>query len=381
MKIAHIVSTFPPYKAGIGNTAYHLSWQLARLGHDVTVFTNSKQEKSAIDNSLPFKVVRLRPWVAYGNAGFVPQLLWLLHDFDIIHLHYPFFGGAEMVYFRNKIRQLNIILHYHMDVHGEGVMKKLFTWHSHYIMPKILDDANKIIVTSLDYAKKSLIANWLNKDEGKFSAIPLGVNPRIFKPRIKSKDLITKHNLQNNKIILFVGGLDKSHYFKGVNYLIKAFQTISSNNDYRLIIVGSGALSDSYKTIVTNFGLERKVIFTGYVSDDSLPSYYNLADVFVLPSIDSSEAFGIAILEAMASGVAVIATDLPGVREVVRRDITGYLVKAKRVDAIAKKILFLLKNPQVRNRFGDKGRERVITNYTWEIVGQKISNLYQKHQA
>ncbi len=380
MKIAHVVSTFPPYKAGVGNSAYHLSWELAQLGCDVTVFTIATKGHYAMDASLPFKVVRLRPWFWYGNAGFVPQLLWRLQDFDIIHLHYPFFGGAEMIYLRDIVRPLNIILHYHMDVVGDGVMKRLFSFHSAYVLPRILDHANKIIVTSMDYARRSLLYDRMAKEEDKFIEIPLGVDPDVFKPRIKPKELVQKYNLHNKKVLLFVGALDRAHYFKGVNYLIKAFQLISSNDAYRLIIVGGGNLKPTYESLAVNFGLERKVIFTDTVPDDVLPLYYNLADIFIFPSIDSSEAFGIVALEAMASGLPVIASDLPGVRSVVDREATGLLVKPKDVTYLAKQMHYLLENPQVCNKLGKHARSRVLNRYTWKVVGREVYDMYQQHQ-
>jgi len=381
MKIAQVVSTFPPYKAGIGNTAYHLSWELAQLGDAVTVFTSSSKGELGLDMSLPFSIKRLSPWLYYGNAGFVPQLFWKLRKFDVVHLHYPFFGGAEIIYFRDMLKPLNIILHYHMDVVGTGIMKRLFEFHSKYVMPRILQHANKIIVTSIDYAKQSNIKEIYASRGDKFAAIPLGVNPQLFTPRMKSRELLEKYQLHNKKIILFVGALDRAHYFKGINYLIKAFQLIASNDDYRLMIVGDGNLKTSYESMVTNFGLERKVIFTGYVSDDWLPLYYNVADLFVLPSIDNSEAFGIALLEAMASGLPVIASDLPGVRSVVRKEKNGLLFKPKQITVLAKYLNHLLVNPQIGNRYGESGRKRVLEKYTWEIVGKSIYNLYRNQAA
>ncbi len=379
MKVAHIVSTFPPYKAGVGNAAYHISWELSQLGCDVTVFTISTKGFYEMDASLPFKVMRLRPWFWYGNAGFVPQLLWRLRDFDIIHLHYPFFGGAEMLYLRDLVRPLNIIIHYHMDVVGDGVMKYLFALHSKHVMPRILGQANKIIVTSMDYAKRSLLKDRLAVQADKFIEIPLGVDPEVFKPRITSKDLIQRYGLRNKKVILFVGALDRAHYFKGVNYLIKAFQLISSNDAYRLIIVGGGNLKPTYESLVVNFGLERKVLFAGTLPDDTLPLYYNLANVLVFPSIDSSEAFGMVALEAMASGLPVIASDLPGVRSVVVKGLTGLLFKPKDVTYLAKQIHYLLENPQVCNKFGKQGRARVLERYTWQVVGKQVYDVYQRH--
>jgi len=378
MRVAQIVSTFPPYRAGIGNVAYHLSWVLSEMGHEVSVFTTTQRTHGMLDESLPFHVNRLWPWFAYGNAAFLPQLVWKLRNFDIVHLHYPFFGGAEMVYLRDSIKKCTIIVHYHMDVFGEGLLKRFFSFHSTYIMPRILSHASKIIVTSEDYARQSRIADLLKEWQSKVITVPLGVNPEVFKPRLRNKELIDKYQLRNKKTILFVGALDRAHYFKGVTYLLKAFQLIASNDDYRLLIVGGGNLQKSFESLAVNYGLERKVIFTGHVSDNWLPYYYSLADVFILPSIDSSEAFGIALLEAMSSGIPVIASDLPGVRSVVVKDETGVLVKPRQIPLMAKYLRTILENPQTGNRFGAQARERVLKMYTWDIVGRDIDRIYRE---
>ncbi|OGY89071.1 MAG: hypothetical protein A2677_04340, partial [Candidatus Komeilibacteria bacterium RIFCSPHIGHO2_01_FULL_52_14] len=375
-RVAHIVSTFPPYRGGIGNSAYHLCWELAQLGDRVTVLTSQKPGSESLYNSLPFQVESLTPWLYYGNASFVPQLFWRLKRFDIIHLHYPFFGGAEMVYLAQRRLRFPLVIHYHMDVVGEGLMKKFFTVHTNRVMPRILDAAEKIIVTTIDYAQQSALKERLQAEPHKFIVIPLGVNAEVFRPRMRNRDLIERHRLHNKKVVLFVGGLDRAHYFKGVNYLIKAFQLIASNDVYRLLIVGDGNLRKSFESLAVSFGLERKIIFAGSVSDDWLPLYYNLADVFVLSSIDSSESFGIAALEAMSSGLPVVASDLPGVRSVVQKDVTGLLFKPRHVATLAKHLRFLLENPQVGNEFGVQGRLRVTKQFTWDLIGKQIHNLY-----
>ena len=127
MKIAIVTPTFPPYAGGIGNVALFNARQLVRLGHQVTVFTPSYQKLK--EEVTDIKIVRVKPLVKHGNAAFVPALSWLLSGFDIIHLHYPFFGGAEVIWLHQrkfKKREAKIILHYHMDVVGEGVIKWLF---------------------------------------------------------------------------------------------------------------------------------------------------------------------------------------------------------------------------------------------------------------
>ncbi len=376
MKIAEVTSTFPPYKAGIGNIAYHNAWLLSRLGHEVTVFTPRQSFFIKHIDEYPFQVKRLYPWFKYGNAGILPQLLYKLPKYDVVHLHYPFFGGAEMIYLLDKIKDIKLVLTYHMDVVGTGLLKKFFDFHTKNVLPHILNRADKIIVTSWDYAQNSNIKERIKVEEEKFYEVPCGVNHLLFKPRFKDKELIKKYNLYNKKIILFVGSLDKAHYFKGVNVLIQAIKKIADNDDFRLLIVGEGDLKESYESMVDSFGLNNKIIFAGYVSDKELPRYYNLADLVVLPSTDKSEAFGIVLIEAMASGKPVIAGDLAGVRSVVDKKKTGLLIKTNDIDNLVKMIKFLLANPRIAKEYGLAGRQKVLESYTWEKIGYKLDSIF-----
>lgn len=374
MKIAEVTSTFPPYKAGMGNVAYYNAWALTTLGHQVTVFTTRYKMGNSSDE-YPFQVQRLGAWFKYGNAGILPQLFYKLSGFDIIHLHYPFFGGAEVIYFLDKIRDLNLLVTYHMDVVGTGLASKFFKWHQEHVTPKILDRADKIIVTSYDYARHSNLKDRLEAEPEKFVEVPIGVNELLFKPRYKDKDIIQKYDLYNKQVVLFVGGLDKAHYFKGINVLIQAVKKLNARDDFRVIIIGEGDLKQSYRSLVDSLGLSRKIIFAGFVPDDLLPKFYSVADMLVLPSTDKSEAFGIVSLEAMASGVPVIASDLPGVRSVVDKKKTGLLVKPGSVDNLADMMEYLLKNPKIALEFGKAGREKILAKYTWNKITDSLDNL------
>ena len=375
MKIAEVASTFPPYKGGMGAVAYYNAWALATLGHRVTVFTPRYQSRSLGNDEYPFAVERLYPWFKYGNSGILPQLVWKLWSYDLIHLHYPFFGGAEIIYALDKVKDIKLVVTYHMDVVGSGLLSKFFKWHTNYILPRILDRADKIIVTSWDYAKNSVLKDRLAAEPERFAEIPCGVNHLVFKPRYRDKDLLTKYDLYDKQIVLFVGALDKPHYFKGVNILIQAINKLNDNDDFRVLIVGDGDLRHGYESLAKNLGLGKKVIFLGKVEDHILPKLYNLADICVLPSIDKSEAFGIVALEAMSSGTPVIASDLAGVRSVVSKKETGLLVKPGSVQNLADMIQLLLKNPRLARQYGQAGRQRVLDLYTWEKIGENLNKV------
>jgi glycosyltransferase involved in cell wall biosynthesis len=380
MKIAVICSTFPPYSGGMGNVAYYNAWYLATQGHQVTVFTPIYKRLKNVRDEYPFKVVRLYPWFKYGNSGFLPQLLWKLWGFDIIHLHYPFFGGAEIVYFLDKIKDIKLIITYHMDVVGSGVLASFFHWHTEHVLPRIIDRADKVLVTSWDYAKSSALKNWIEAEPEKFVEVSIGVNHLLFKPRFKDKPLMELYDLYGKNVILFVGALDRAHYFKGVNILIQAIFKLNDNDDFRVLIVGGGDMQDSYQSLAENLGLSKKIIFVGRVDDQKLLKFYSVANMLVLPSIDRSEAFGIVALEAMACGVPVIASDLAGVRSVVIKKETGLLVKPGSVENLTNMIRILLKNSKLARTLGQEGRQRVLANYTWEIVGKKLNDIMNNLQ-
>ncbi len=375
MKIAVVCSTFPPYRGGMGNVAYYNAWYLATQGHQVTVFTPFYKRLKNVKDEYPFKVVRLYPWFKYGNAGFLPQLIWKLWKFDIIHLHYPFFGGAEIIYFLDKIKDIKLVITYHMDSISAGIFTKFLGWHTEHVLPRIIDRADKVLVTSWDYAKSSALRDWIEAEPEKFVELPIGVNHLLFKPRFRDKDLTERYDLYDKQVVLFVGALDRPHYFKGVNILIQAIFKINDSDDFRVLIVGGGDMLDSYKSLADNLGLSKKIIFVGRVDDQELLKYYSLADMLVLPSIDRSEAFGIVALEAMACGIPVIASDLAGVRSVVGKKETGLLVKPGSVQNLTDMIHTLLKNSKLARTYGQAGRQKVLDNYTWETVGKKLNEI------
>lgn len=372
MRIAHLVCSFPPYQGGMGNSCFSQAKELALKGHEVVVFTPLYRDEP--QTNYPFKVIKLKPIIKYGNAAFLPQIYQYLKDFDVIHLHYPFFGVAEFIKFFKK----PVVLQYHMDVVGKGLFKSFFNFHTRFILPKIIRRGDLILCSSYDYIKHSNIVNLYKENPKKFVEIPFGVDLNIFTPQNKDFFLLEKYNLSaDEKIILFVGGLDKAHYFKGVENLIKSFSKISSKLlKTSLIIIGEGDLKPYYIKLAKDLGIANKIIFAGKVSNQDLPKYYNLSDIFILPSIDKSEAFGIVLLEAMACAKPSITSDLPGVRMVVDDKKTGLLVKLNNTDDLIEKLLYLLENNEECQKFGLAARKKVEEKYSWGKITSQLENIY-----
>lgn len=363
---------------------------LAKLGHEVTVFTPLYGEEDKNFTSDKFEIKRLLTFGKIGNGAFLPQLFWHLKGFDIVHLHYPFFGGAEVVYLAKLFadKKMKLVITYHMDVVGGIFTKPFFKFHTRFIMPAIIRAADKVIVTSLDYAQTSNIKELVAKNPERFIELPPSVDLERFFPSQKEKELLFKYGLNTefDQVLLFVGALDKAHYFKGIDFLINSFDILDhfgvKKNFYRikLLIVGEGNLKKKYQSQVREAGLQDKIIFTDPVSDEDLPKYYNLADVVVLPSIDRSEAFGITLIEAMACGKPVVASNLPGVRSVVSDGIDGFLFEKKQEGDLANRVNKLFSDKELRNKMGAAGRQKAEKIFSQDILIKKLEKIYLELQ-
>jgi len=368
LKIAQIVCVYPPYKGGMGESAYEISARLAQRGCDVTVFTPAYDDVVQ-ENLAKLKIFRLKPWLKAGNGAFIPQLLFKLKDFDIVHLHYPFFGGAEIIWLAKRLgASWKLVIHYHMDVKFVSWKLKLLSYPSSFIFSDLIRMADKIIFSSLDYAVNSEYKKLFHKYQNKLHEIPFAVDTDRFFPIQKSPDEIIN--------LLFVGALDKAHYFKGLHILLKACKKFKHDN-WHLSIVGGGDMLDDYKKIVFDLSLEDKIIFLGRVADADLASCYQTADLLILPSTEANEAFGIVLLEAMSCGVAVLASNLPGVRTVFTQGKHGDFVRPGDEDDLYNKLNYYLEHKQDLLSMGLNGRKLVEEKYFWEKIIDKFLFLYK----
>jgi glycosyltransferase involved in cell wall biosynthesis len=447
MKIAIVTPTWPELKTGgIGQVAYMQAQGLAARGHEVVVYTpNVRSSELGVRSKLTTHNSQLtthflQPFIRFGNAAFLPQLFFILRKekFDIVHLHYPFFGAAEIValWTRNTkspptagprqrrwhiTKNTKLVITYHHDVVGEGLLKGFFAWHTRRIMPWIMKSADKILVSSLDYADHSNLqtipalprtlgeTGASYKLQAKLVELPFGVDLQKFHPDESESSLQRKvqrgragmvppkaeseavvisgvshagtdeasFHAVNSSVILFVGGLDRAHYFKGVDVLLRAIANIKYQiSNIKCLIVGDGDLRQSYEQLADKLGIGNNVIFAGRVQVSELPAFYRASDLVVLPSIDKTEAFGLVLLEAQASGRPVIASNLPGVRTLVEEGLTGYLVEPGNVEDLAKKISKLLGDAQALKRFSVAARKRAEEKYDKDKIIVRLEQVY-----
>ncbi|MCL5946658.1 MAG: glycosyltransferase, partial [Chloroflexi bacterium] len=172
------------------------------------------------------------------------------------------------------------------------------------------------------------------------------------------------------------GALDTAHYFKGVPVLLEALARLDGET-VRGVIVGRGDLLPQLRERARYLGLAERVVFATDVDDQELPLYYRGSDVTVLPSLTQGEAFGVVLLESLACGTPVVASDIPGVRSVVRDTGGGMLVPAGDVEALAKRLGQLLSEESLRLEMRKRGLACVRECYTWSHVLDRLEMVYQ----
>ncbi len=378
MKIAQVVCTFPPYRGGIGNCAYHFARLAASRGHEVTVFTPAYgRDRGLAETREKFEVCRLYPLLSHGNGAFLPQLAYRLRGFDLVHLHYPFFGGTEALWLAKLFGDKSkLVIHYHMDVLGLPWYAEFLRLPERLVRAPLFGRADRITCASIDYIGTSQAAGLYRKYPEKFAEIPFGVDLDRFRPE-KAPDR-GNGSIPDIANILFVGGLDQAHFFKGVGVLLEAMAKIKHSEAFpwRLVIVGEGALKARYREQAARLGINEQTAFAGKVPGEELARHYRQADVLVLPSVNRNEAFGLVLLEAMASGTAVVASRLPGVRTVFTDGKQGFYTEPGNPDDLAARLIRLLKNDEERLAMAAAGRKLAEEKYGWERVGERLEELY-----
>jgi glycosyltransferase involved in cell wall biosynthesis len=207
----------------------------------------------------------------------------------------------------------------------------------------------------------------------KLVMVPNGVNTDVYDDvKNNLKDFRKDFALPEEKIILYVGRLV---YEKGIHVLINAAPKILGKVDAKFIIVGSGYMKEQLLNIVRSMGLEHKVLFEGFLDEQTLLKLQKCADVSVVPSL--FEPFGIVALEAMAAKSAIVVSDTGGLSEIVEHDITGVKVYPNNPDSLAWGITKILLDENYRNRIRENAYKKVQEKYDWEKIATQTKRIYE----
>lgn len=374
LRIAHVTATFPPYSGGTGNVCFQNARHLANNGHDVHVFTAAVGDAPKNEILEGIKVTRLSALLRSGNARLLPGLWTVLQNFDVVHLHYPFFGG-EIAALAAWWRGVPLVVTYHQDVLLKGPMRLVEVVLRNTIGRAALRSANQLLFTTADYGRASYVNCMIGDRKHVIGALPNGVDTRVFTPPVSRPGTRLRLGFPpEGKIALLVAQLDRAHYFKGIDVFLEAISRLP--DDVTAVIVGDGDMRPDYQRIAHELEISHRVRFAGRVSDEELPLHYQAADVTVLPSTTMGEAFGLVLVESMACGTPVIATNLPGVRDVVNPEHDGLLVTPGDVSALSQAMGRLLSDLSLRDRFGSEGRQKVEQRYDWRDICVQLENIY-----
>jgi phosphatidylinositol alpha-mannosyltransferase len=367
MKIALVSPYDFAYPGGVTHHICHLAEHFTRMGHGVKIIAPaSKGVSNLVDKFIP--VGKPRPIPVSGSIARITISPWLSsrikailnrEEFDIIHLHEPLMPMLCTTVLRLS-RTTNI-----GTFHASGAR----SWYNYgsplakLLLKKWFRKLNGKIAVS------ELAMNCVSKHFPEYyHIIPNGIDLKHFSPDVSPFDEFCDGKLN----ILFVGRLEKR---KGLNYLLKSYQQVKQEiPDSRLIIVGPGTrLRRKYEKQVKR-GILEDVVFIGYASYDDLPRYYKTADVFCAPAT-GFESFGIILLEAMAIGKPIVASNVEGYASLITHGVEGYLVPPRDEKELARSLISLLRDESLRQKMGAKGQLKA-REYAWEDIAQRLLDYY-----
>ena len=359
-----------PKVGGIETTITTLSEGLVKnFNAEVTALVfNAKKSFTTTDKSI--QGVKVKYLANYGSIASLPISLSYFNSIlklkgDILHIHEPFPWADLALHYLPRIRRnfSGIIVSWHSDIIRQ---KWVLTFYKKHIY-SLLDIADRIVVSNDRLVNNS---SFLPYYKNKCTVIPIGTNIRWAKNDDNSS-FIDRTN--SKKSILFVGRLV---YYKGIDHLIKAMSFIKDAN---LIIVGSGPLKSKIIEQIKNINLQDRIFIIPEVDEKLLQMYFKNCDLFVLPSVEKSETYGIVQIEAMACGKPVICTELgTGTSFINQNGVTGLVIPPRDANSLAEAINKLLSDDNLRLTLGNNAKNRAFNEFTSEKMVERMYNLYKE---
>lgn len=367
MKIAHLISTFPPRLGGMGTVCYEEARRLAG-NHEVTVFTLPYGGLDDAQSEAGFSVRRLEPKFMFGDAGWLTGLSRELNGFDIVHLHYPFYGALGSLMTAKKLIGFPLVVTYHMDPQGTGLKKILQKIYDVYCAGRLFRLADKVLFVDREYFAGSKFGRHIGKETA--SELPNGVDTGVFTPGPGDWPALGRPELVGKKTILFVGNLLP---VKNPEFLIRLLPSLLG--DAVLVFVGGDYDEESVRRAAAGSAYENRIIFAGKDFDrNALAKYYRSASVVAVPSL--SESFSLVAVEAMASGAIVVGSDIPGIRGRIQNNVDGFLAPLNDTAlwaSVLNKIFTM--SPDEKRAIGGRAAEKARA-YDWNIHADKLEQYY-----
>jgi glycosyltransferase involved in cell wall biosynthesis len=359
LRVLQLGKFYPPHMGGMETHLQALCEQLQR-SVDVRVIVASDDRQTTEELIGGIRVTRAGTAFHVTTVPICPGMAGAIRKTpaDLVHIHWP--NPAALLSYLVSGHRGRLIVTYHSDIVRQRVSQRLFQ----PILNRTLRCSAAIIASSAQYVETSPV---LSDYRHRCHVIPYGVDLAKFE-RCDRDEVNRIRRRHGPRIVVSVGRLV---YYKGFEYLIEAMTGVSG----RLLVIGDGPLRPPLERQAIVQNINDSVIFLGEVRD--IVPYYHAADVFVLPSVARSEAFGIVQLEAMACGKPVVNTRLEsGVPFVSPHGITGLTVPPADPGALADAINLLLGDVQRRTEFGNAGRRRVQEEFSLELMIRRTLDVY-----
>ena len=343
--------------------------QLSYLGAEIEIILpRGKKYEKGIPNWRVTQIPISRGYTWYGSPFlfFTPLLkIWRKKRFNILRVHSLRNVGTAAILFKafNMIK-VPLVSHHHHIEEGEGMVQAVDCF--------VLNRSD-LVITDSRFSKNQLL-NQMGIDVEKIRWVHGGIEEK-YVPFFPDAEIVDKHKLRDKKVLLFLSAL---HQRKNAGFMLEIFGEIVKikQDTVRLMMVGGGDELNRLKHKAERMGISDKVIFTGYIPEETKVSYYNVADCFVFPSI--MEGFGLVVGEAMSCGKPVVASRVASLPEIVEDTVTGFLANLDDKNEFVRKILLLLENEKLAKRMGEEGRKRVDKLFRWPLAAQKVLALYEE---
>ena len=372
MRIVQVAPFFYPHQGGVESHVRRLAREFVREGHEVTVVTSRYDRHLPREETMEgYRVRRSRSLgVVFNtpiNIGAGRTLRGL--DADVVHIHYP---PPLTAYFATRALRRSRVpacLTYHCDLFLGGFGGRIVSGlYQRAFLPSTLKRIDRIIVHTRSYGSTSAVLRGRELE-----IIPSIVDLDRFRPGVDASGLRGDLRLEGKRVLVFTGRLVPH---KGVDVIVQALRELPP--DVVLLVIGAGPRLPDLVGLADRSGVADRVRFCPAVSDDDLPRYLALGQVFVFPSQNRLEGFGLTVAEAMAVGLPVVIADVPGVREVIEDGKEGLLAEPLIASDLARKVKYLLDNPSLARSMGAAGRRRAEARYGAAIVAGQLIRLYER---
>jgi rhamnosyl/mannosyltransferase len=350
MKVLQLSKFYAPAKGGIETVVRELTEGMNRGGIDVRVLCAGTDLRTRHDRTPEgVEITRAGSFGKLQSTSMAPALLTharrLVHGVDVIHIHMPDPMAALALWAARPAAK--VVVHWHSDVVRQRVSMRLYR----PLQQWLLHRADAIIATSEPYAQSS---PWLQAWKGKTRVIPIGISDHRALSQPETVRRI-RERFGGREIVF---GLGRMTYYKGFDVLIDAAASVPEH--CAIVVGGDGELLEYYRSEARRRGLAGRIYFVGRVPDHELPSYFDAASMFCLPSTHRAEAYGVVLLEAMAMGKPVVATEIPGsaVSWVNQSGVTGLNVPVGDPAALAEAVSRITDDKACAARFGKAARAR-----------------------